>query len=191
MAMLQMADEESMSSLEAFTGQKKGRIIAQFHMAATHLPEESNKAGRPIYKDEEYIRLIVPGSQDIICRPVRESDKDEYPREYQAFKNKQAAPESGTPLATLPFVGPAVAAELAAINVHTAEQLVAMADVHAGKVMGFHKLKARVQQFLEAAAGAAPAEALRNEIKKKDEELAVLKKALEDQGRRIDKLTNK
>jgi hypothetical protein len=187
MAYLQMADEESQRALDqGMPGAQKGRLIVKFFMGATHRPDESAKAGRPIFKDEEYVRIIVPGEMDERVRPVRPSDEQEYPREYAAFKNQQAQPSEGTPLTVLPFVTAAQAAELNAINVHTAEQLVGMADVNGAKVMGINALKRRVQAFLDAAANAAPAEALQAELKKRDDEINVLKAALEKMGKKLD-----
>ena len=187
MAYLQMADEGAQQALEqGAPGAQKGRLIVKFFMGATHLPDKSKEAGRPMFKDEPYVRIIVPGELDERVRPVRPSDEHEFPREWQAFQNKEHAAAEGTPLSVLPFVTPAQAAELAAINVHTAEQLVSMADVNGAKVMGFNGLKKRVQQFLDAAANAAPSEALRAELKKRDDEIGILKAALDKVQKKLD-----
>jgi hypothetical protein len=189
---LQLATEEVMQSLDAQQSGAKERLIVEFFMGATHLPDESAKAGRPIFKDEEYIKISIPGDRDQIVRPVRgasslgPADSDRFPTLYQAFKNNQAAPTQGTPLSTLPFVTASQAAELAAVKIHTAEQLVVVPDALSSKIMGFQSLRKRVQQFLDAAANAAPSEMLHAELKKRDAEIEMMKNTISQMGKKLD-----
>jgi predicted RNase H-like nuclease (RuvC/YqgF family) len=165
-----------------------GKLFVQFHMEATADHDLSVKEGRPVHKDEEFITIIVPGDRDSIVRPVRQQDREMYAQQYTAFKNKQEQPVTGTPLSVLPFLTRAQVADLAAVNVRTAEQLASMSDVLAQKFMGMHGLRKRVQDFLDAAAGNAPIERLNSELEKRDNTIAVLQKALDDQGKKIEEL---
>lgn len=168
--------------------QQTSRLYVQFHVEAVQDDHLSMEAGRPVHREEEFITLIVPGDRDTIVRPVRPSDREQYAAQYQAFKNKQEQPVVGTPIALLPFLNKAQVADLIAANVRTAEQLRDMSDVLAQKFLGVHALRRQAKDFLDAAAGLAPTARLNAEIAKKDEEIGALKKALDDQGKKIEEL---
>lgn len=165
-----------------------GRLFVQFHIEAVQDMDLSTKEGRPVHVEQEFITIIVPGDRDTIVRPVRENDKEQFAQQYTAFKNKQEQPVTGTPLAVLPFLTKAQVADLSAANVRTAEQLAAMSDVLAQKFMGLNSLRRRAKDFLDAAAGNAPIERLNAELEKRDTTIAVLQKALDDQGKKIEEL---
>jgi len=94
----------------------------------------------------------------------------------------------GTMLSSLPFLTKAQVADLYAANVRTAEQLASMSDVLAQKFMGMHNLRKRAKDFLDAAAGNAPIERMNKELEVRDNTIAVLQKALDDQGKKIEEL---
>jgi hypothetical protein len=64
--------------------------------------------------------------------------------------------------------------------------LVSMADANAQRIMGFQSLKGKINTFLEAAKGAAPALKLQAELEKRDAEIAMLKQMVETLGERVD-----
>jgi len=165
-----------------------GRLYIQFSSEAVQDMELSAKEGRPVHVEEEFITIIVPGDRDTICRPVRSTDREQYAQQYAAFKNKQEQPVTGTLLSVLPFLTKAQVADLNAANVRTAEQLAAMSDVLAQKFMGMHSLRKRAKDFLDAAAGNAPIERMNKELEVRDNTIATLQKALDDQGKKIEEL---
>jgi hypothetical protein len=165
-----------------------GKLFIQFHMKAVQDSELSAKEGRPVHVEQEFITIIVPGEHDSRVRPVRQSDREQYAQQYQAFKNKQEQPITGTPLSVLPFLTMAQVADLNAASVKTAEQLVSMPDVLAQKFMGMNSLRKRAKDFLDAAAGNAPVERLNKELEARDNTIATLQKALDDQGKKIEEL---
>jgi hypothetical protein len=167
------------------------RVYVKFSLEAIQDTEKSNEAGRPIFKDEEFITIMVPGDRDFISRPVRNVDKQEFSVQYNAFKAGMEQPTEGTPLASLPFLTKVQVAELNAVNVKTAEQLRDMSDVLSQQFMGINLLKKQVGDFLAAAAGAAPALKLQAELEKRDTTIATLQKALDDQGKKIEELTKR
>jgi len=152
----------------------------------------SNEKARAIFVEKEYITIRIPGDKDNdIVREVRETDKRTWPTQYAAFKAGLEQPVTGTPLDQLPFLTKAWRLEFNAVGIKTAEQLLQMSDASAQKFMGINGVKKRVKDFLDAAAGAAPAIALRAELEKRANEIEVLRKALEDQGRKIAELSLK
>lgn len=183
---IQMADDAAM---QAYLGNAK-KLYAHFFMEAVPDAEASAREGRPIYKEEEFVRIMIPGDQlNIVCREVREADKQAYPEQYRAFKEKQDQPLIGTPLDKIPFLTKARVLEFHAMGLKTAEHVRDMPDTIAQKFMDAHGLRKRIADFLAAAAGSAPVEKLQSELAKRDETIAALKAALEDQGAKIDALT--
>jgi len=170
------------------------RLIVHFYMEAEQNEEKSNEQGRPVYEDKEYIRIMVPGdATNIIARPIRPIDKQQFAQQYAAFKEGRDAPQSGTPLDKLPFLTKGQVLEFAAVNIHTAEQVRDMSDQLGQKFMGIHSVKKRITDFLLAAEGNAPVTKMRAELEKRDAALAesnakmaVLEKALEDMARKIE-----
>lgn len=165
-----------------------GKLYVQFSLDAVEDMDASVKEGRPVHKEVETITIIVPGDRDTIVRQVRDHDREQFAQQYAAFKNKQEQPVMGTMLSSLPFLTKAQVADLYAANVRTAEQLANMSDVLAQKFMGMHNLRKRAKDFLDAAAGNAPIERMNKELEVRDNTIAVLQKALDDQGKKIEEL---
>ena len=136
-----------------------GRLFIQFHTKAVYNQHASVKQGRPIFQDEDYIKIITPGSQlAIIDAPYNSGN---YPRrfgtQFKAWKSGQAGVQSGTPLESFPLLlgKPAMVAELKAINIQTVEQLRELPDLYAGQIMGGNELKRRAAEWMDETQGAA------------------------------------
>lgn len=133
----------------------------------------SAKEGRPVFKNEPYIKIEFPGdSLTSIDRPLREDDKRKYPEAWDRYQKKEHAVMDGTPLAHWPMMTRLQVAELNSLNIWTVEQLVTLPQVHAHKVMGFEMLKAKALQFLDSARMMANAEAVAAEKARVADELA-------------------
>jgi len=139
-------------------------------------------AGRPMFLEIDFIRIITPGDRNkIIERPVEPDDKRRFARRYEAWKNGQTtAGMVGTPIAEVPFIDSAIREELAFFNVHTAEQLVELPEQVASKFMGIHQLQIRVRKWLEGASGAAAVEQIAAEKRAQEAELQATRNALKD-----------
>ena len=131
----------------------------------------SVEAGRPIFKDVEWIHISIPGSKDnVVVRPVRykgqRNDVDRFPRHYAMFKNRIEGDDQtiGTRLEQWPLLTRSQVEELKFFNIKTVEQLASAADGVAQKFMNFHSIKQKAKDFLEAAAGNAPLAAIREEF---------------------------
>ena len=144
-------------------------------------------AGRPIYKDQVWIEIRIPGNvSEVRCREVRPSDKLRFPREYEAFLKGQSEPMIGTPLEKLPFLGKSQVAEFKAAGLRTAENVRDISDGDSQKFMGLGTMRKRIIDFLEAAEGHAPMASMRSELETRDGEIA----ALRDQVAKLAKLVN-
>lgn len=188
MAMLQQADSEVMQAFNAQQGvAMPSKLIATFFMEAVQDNEASAAAGRPIYRDEEFVEIRVPGDKDEIRRrPVRFMDKQQFPAQYAAFKANREAPMEGTPLDKVPFLTKAQVLEFQSVGLKTAEHVRDMADSLAQRFMGIHQVRKQITDFLAAAEGAAPAQKLQAELEKRDNEIEALKNLIDQQNKRLD-----
>ena len=190
--MAMSASEAEMQALEAQNGGRQKRLLVQFFMDAVQNETKTIEEGRPIFEDREFIKKMIPG--DATCNVIREVTKRdtlEFADEYKAFKAGLDAPLEGTPLTTIPFITKGQCLEMAAVGVKTAEQLRDLSDANGQKFMGFFGLRRKVVAYLESAEKAAPAQKMQAELGKRDEEIATLKKALEDQGKRIQEISGR
>lgn len=129
----------------------------------------SREAGRAIYKEVDFIRIMVPGDKlTVVEREVDEIDRRRFAARYEKWLAGAGNAVEGTPLASLPKMTPAKIEEYKFFNVHTVEQLAAAPDSLGQKFMGFNGDKQAAQAFLELAKGNAPIEKMNEELKARD-----------------------
>lgn len=143
--------------------------------------DASDKEGRPIYKEVEYITIMVPGERDIVHRAAWRMDYERFPQQYSAFKNKQNQDHAGgTPLKVVTWLTLGQVKELEYFNCYTLEQLANMPDSSAQKFMSINKLKQLAKDHLQAAKEAAPLTAMRAEMDGKDSRIAALENQMKE-----------
>lgn len=158
------------------------QLLVKFYVKAVQDKEASLKEGRPIFKDVEYIDIRAPGSRDNVARPASPHDKSRFAKHYKAFKERTSDDEvvEGTLLAEWPLISRSQVEELGFFNVKTVEQLVNMSDANAQRFMGIHALKRKASEWLERVKVQQEADELAAELAKRDEEIAELRKMVED-----------
>jgi hypothetical protein len=157
--------------------QGEDRVYAEFYLYPVQDKAKSLEEGRPVFIDKPYVKIMVPGDKDnIVQRPVRITDQERWPKQWNAFVNRQEQPVDGTPLSEWPGVTRAQVEEMKFFGVHSVEQLASMPDSQAQKFMGIQALKQKAKDYIEAAKGNAPLEQLRAE----NEELRNRMEALEE-----------
>ena len=145
-------------------------LLVKFFIEAAPDSAESAKAGRPVFKDVEWVDIRIPGNRDnVVCRPAREKDKQRFPRHYAAFQQRIAGKEEkivGTPLSAWPYEGltPARVKELDFFNIRTVEQLASTSDNSGAKLPGFQAMKQAAKLYLETASKQAPVNAMNKRI---------------------------
>jgi hypothetical protein len=165
---------------------RHGNIIYFFDKAERD-GQASEKEGRPVFKNKVYIHKSTPGDNLLaIERPVRDTDKQEFPREWKVYEEKVSHKIDGTPLSEWPQLDRLQVAELNAVNIHSVEQLANLSEGFGSKVMGFQLLRKKAQDFLNYAANLANAEkaeeekkALRADNEAKEAELQKLRVRME------------
>ena len=155
-------------------------LLVKFEIRPKQHRGMSEKEGRPIYKDVEYISIRAPGSPDEICRPATQRDIDRFPRHYQAFKNRVGNEdvEEGTLLSEWPMVTRSQVEEFAFMGIKTVEQLAGISDANGQNIMGFQGLKRKAKEWLETAAKGITAAELKAELDKRDLVIAELQAEL-------------
>jgi len=161
-------------------------VFVQFYTDAVELKAESEKQGRPIFKDLPHIRKLIPGdSSNIVERVAKEHDMRQYPREWEAFQRQEVTGLTGTPLEQWPQITRAQVKEAKYFEVHTVEQLAELSDMSCQKLgMGYAELRNKAKAYLQAAAGTAQATAQEAENQRLRDEMAALKAQIESLGSR-------
>lgn len=189
--MAQMADESYLRMVEQQASQGQdpadARLWVRFHLHPVQDQTASAAEGRPIFKELEYITIMVPGDKDnIVEREVWEQDRARFAKQYQHWKSTGQEAISGTPLEAYPGVTRAQVEELKFFGVRTVEDLAGIADAHAAKFMGIQALKQKAKTFLAAAAGSVPAHKVQADMEQKDMEIAALQRTLKEMGDKLE-----
>lgn len=186
---MDLSFEDAINAAETATlperAQRKGTIKATdgvipiFHTREVEDVPATEREGRPIFRVEDWIEIICPGSRDRVLRPVTQRDKDRFPEQWESFKRGDAHTASGTPVGQWQGVSRQRAAELRAIGLYTVEQLAEAGD-HVLQRLGMdaRTLRDQAQKFV---AGATEANA---ERKRREEVEAMMR----DQNAIIEKL---
>lgn len=161
---------------ERYTGAHRGDdgALIKFEMHAVLDQAASDAEGRPIRRDEPYIWKFTPGDKgNIVHRPVRDSDKNAYPRLWEAFQAGRETPIEGTPLTEWPPMPRSLAEDLAYDHIRTVEQLAQLPDSFATRP-GIQAFKQKAIAWLKTARDGASAEKLATELAERDARLATL-----------------
>ena len=108
-------------------------LWVQFSMKAmpNNFLSRPENQGRPIFQDEVWIEIRVPGNQLLtIERPKEHSDEFRFPRQWAFFQQTKGADgqEVGTPLTQWSLLTPARIQELRAQRFYTVEQIAFASD---------------------------------------------------------------
>jgi hypothetical protein len=144
-------------------------LYVSFFMHPLQNKAKSLEEGRPIFVDTEYVRIMVPGDKgNIIMREVRDTDRQRFSKQYQAFKNDEAEIVEGTPLDKWNLISQAQVEELKYFGIRTVENLANVTDTNAQKFMGINLLRDKARQYIEAASAEAPIAQLQDELSQRD-----------------------
>ncbi|MET4529149.1 hypothetical protein [Bradyrhizobium sp. JR18.2] len=165
-------------------------LHVEFYIEAVKQEFLSEEAGRPIYKDTEFVRIHIPGDKNYsVDRAASQQDKDRFALEYARFKNgmKEEEQAVGTPLKHWAAIPRSLAKEFAAVNVHTVEQLASLSDT--GKQafgIGALEWSRKAQAMLDASAGSAGAEKYAAENEALKQRIADMEKQFAELSAKVD-----
>lgn len=163
-------------------------LHVEFYVDAIKNGVASDQAGRPVFMDQEMVRIIIPGdNKTMIDTKVDETHKARFAAKYRAFKEGKKNVISGWILKEWPAVTASQVKELNYHEVHTVEQLASLSDTAINLLgMGMHDLRTKAKAALEAASGNAENESralrekqLQDEVDSMKAQLAALSAAAE------------
>ena len=156
------------------------KLFVQFYRKPVLQPALSEQEGRAIFKEVDFIRIMVPGDKlNIVERPVDSIDARRFADRYEKWKAGAGNVIEGTPLASLPKMTPTKVEEYKFFGIHTVEQLADANDNVGQKFFGFQEDKRSAKAFIELAKGNAPLEKMNSELKERDAKIEELQAQIE------------
>jgi hypothetical protein len=162
------------------------RLQVRFYKKSVQQEQESIEAGRPIFKEFDFVHICVAGDTlTEIDTYALNSHKQRFPMQWANYMNRVGAHDEeviGTPLAEWPLVSKSQAEELRAMKFHTVESIANASDQQLQRMgmaagMSPYAFRDKAKAFLNLATSAAETDKREQEINALKEELA--KKELE------------
>jgi hypothetical protein len=152
------------------------RLAVQFYKKSVKQDDASNEAGRPIFKEFDFVRIMIPGDNlTEIDTYAQESHKQRFPRQWAHYQNQVTNHEDivGTPLDQWPQVTRSQADELRGLKFHTVESIADCSDQQLQRIgmvagMSPHNFRLKAKAFLNLANDSA-------EVAQREAELQALK----------------
>jgi hypothetical protein len=152
------------------------RLAVTFYKRSMKQDRESDAAGRPIFKEFDFVRICVPGDNlTEIDTYAQESHKQRFPRQWAHYQNQMAGQESvvGTPIEEWTLISRSQAEELKGIKFRTVEDVANCSDQQLQRIgmiagMSPHNFREKAKAFLNLASDSA-------EVAQREAELQALR----------------
>ena len=152
------------------------RLAVQFYKKSMKQEDASNEAGRPIFKEFDFVRIMIPGDNlTEIDTYAQESHKQRFPRQWAHYQNQMSDHLDivGTPLDQWPQVTRSQAEELRGLKFHTVESIADCSDQQLQRIgmvagMSPFNFRLKAKAFLNLATDSA-------EVAQREAELQALK----------------
>ena len=167
------------------------RLQVRFYKRPVQQEQESLAAGRPIFKEFDFVHICVAGdSLTEIDTYALASHKTRFPIQWANYMNRQGADDQevvGTPVSEWPLVSKSQAEELRALKFHTVEAVAGASDAQLQRMgmaagMSPYAFRDKAKAFLNLATNAAETDkreseinCLKEELAKKDQETVKMK----------------
>jgi hypothetical protein len=156
------------------------RLAVKFYKRAVKQEYESNEAGRPIFKDFDFVRIMIAGDNlTEIDTYAQESHKQRFPRQWLQYQASQDSSSEihGTPIEQWPLISQSQAQELRAIKFLTVESVANASDLQLQRIgmiagMSPHAFRDKAKTYLNLAEETAEASKRAEEINQLKQELA-------------------
>lgn len=145
--------------------------------------DESMIAGRPIFKEFDFIQINVPGDTlNEIKTYANESHKQRFPRQWAHYQNQVGNQETivGTPIEEWTIISRSQAEELKGIKFHTVESVAGASDQHLQRIgmiagMNPYTFRDKAKAFLNLADQVGETNQREEELSKLRQENAAIK----------------
>ena len=146
-------------AIDSDTQGADARLAVQFYKKSVKQNEASDEAGRPIFKEFDFVRIMIPGDNlTEIDTYAQESHKQRFPRQWAHYQNQVANHEDiiGTPLDQWPQVTSSQADELRGLKFHTVESIADCSDQQLQRIgmvagMSPYNFRLKAKAFLNLA----------------------------------------
>ena len=152
------------------------RLAVTFYKRSVKQEDESMAAGRPIFKEFDFVRICVPGDNlTEIDTYANDSHKARFPRQWAHYQNQVGSQEQiiGTPVEQWTLISRSQAEELKGIKFRTVEDIANCSDQQLQRIgmiagMSPHSFREKAKAFLNLASDSA-------EVAQREQELQALK----------------
>ena len=152
------------------------RLAVTFYKRSVEQKDESLAAGRPIFKEFDFVRICVPGDAlTEIDTYANNSHKARFPRQWAYYQNQVGNQEQiiGTPIEQWPLISRSQAEELKGIKFRTVEDVANCSDQQLQRIgmiagMSPHSFREKAKSFLNLASESA-------EVSQREAELEALR----------------
>jgi len=167
------------------------RLQVRFYKRPVQQEAETLEAGRPIYKEFDFVHICVAGDTlTEIDTYVLNSHKVRFPIQWANYQNRVGANDQevvGTPVSEWPLISKSQAEELRALKFHTVESIAGASDQQLQRMgmaagMSPYAFRDKAKSYLNLASDSAETDKraqeinnLKEELAKKDEENAKIK----------------
>ena len=157
-------------------GNADSRLAVTFYKRSVKQEDESIAAGRPIFKEFDFVRICVPGDNlTEIDTYANDSHKARFPRQWAHYQNQVGSQEQiiGTPVEQWTLISRSQAEELKGIKFRTVEDIANCSDQQLQRIgmiagMSPHSFREKAKAFLNLANDSA-------EVAQREQELQALK----------------
>ena len=170
-------------AIDSDTQGADARLAVQFYKKSVKQDMASDEAGRPIFKEFDFVRIMIPGDNlTEIDTYAQESHKQRFPRQWAHYQNQVSNHEDiiGTPLEQWPQVTRSQAEELRGLKFHTVESIADCSDQQLQRIgmvagMSPHNFRLKANAFLNLATDSAEVAQRQAEMQALKEENAKIK----------------
>ena len=163
-------------AIESDVSGADSRLAVQFYKKSLKQDLDSSEAGRPIFKEFDFVRIMIPGDNlTEIDTYAQDSHKQSFPRQWAHYQNQVANHEDiiGTPLEQWPQITRSQAEELRGLKFHTVEAIADCSDQQLQRIgmvagMSPHNFRLKAKAFLNLANDSA-------QVAHREEELQALR----------------
>lgn len=163
-------------ALPSDTNGADSRLAVTFYKRSMKQEDESMAAGRPIFKEFDFVRICVPGDNlTEIDTYANDGHKARFPRQWMHYQNQVAGHEQivGTPIEEWTIISRSQADELKGIKFHTVESVANCSDQQMQRIgmiagMSPYAFREKAKAFLNLAEKVG-------DVNQREEELAKLK----------------
>ena len=150
-------------AIDSDTQGADARLAVQFYKKSVKQDIASDEAGRPIFKEFDFVRIMIPGDNlTEIDTYAQESHKQRFPRQWAHYQNQVTNHEDivGTPIDQWPQVTRSQADELRGLKFHTVESVADCSDQQLQRIgmvagMSPYNFRLKAKAFLNLATDSA------------------------------------